>query len=159
MEVIEKDAFENCKKLIRIVLPENVKRLPESAMIGEQAFSGCGKLCEIKISDRVTKLGECCFEKCISLKGFDFHGIKFIGERAFSRCEGLEEIVLLMLCVRRRSFEDCCFLKRVSLISDTELKSGVFFGCTNIEEIVLDGVSYSFKMFSQSVRSFENSLP
>lgn len=149
---IGKGAFSFCRSLETVVIDD-------ADAIGDQAFMGCGKLREVMISDSVTELGERCFEECVSLKTFDFRGIKVIGERAFSRCEGLEEIALPALCMRRRAFEDCCFLKKISLSSDTELKSGAFFGCTDLREIILDGVSYFSETFSQSVRSFENSLP
>lgn len=171
--VIGERAFEKCANLKSVKL--NVKSIGKGAFsfcnlletieingtesIGELAFCGCGKLRGVKLSDSVTELGARCFDECISLRSFDFHGIKYIGERAFSRCEGLDEISLQDICVSRRAFEDCCFLKKITLSSDTKLKSGAFFGCTDIEEIVLDGNSYFPESFSQSVRSFGNPLP
>lgn len=171
--VIEERAFEKCANLKSIKL--NVKSISKGAFsfcssleaieingadsIGELAFCGCTKLREVKLSVSVTELGARCFEECVSLKTFDFRGIKIIGERAFSRCEGLGEIALAAICVRRRAFEDCCFLKKLSLSRDTELKSGAFFGCTNLEEIVFEGKSFFLERFSQSVRSVENPLP
>lgn len=171
--VIGERAFEKCPNLKSAKL--NVKNINKGAFsfcglletieinnadaIGAQAFMSCGKLRKVTLSDSVTELGERCFEECVSLSEFDFHGIKIIGERAFSRCEGLEGLVLGDICACRRAFEDCCFLKKVTLSSDTELKSGALFGCTNLKEIVLDGNSYFPENFSQSVNSFENPLP
>ncbi len=171
--VIGERAFEKCPNLKSVKL--NVKSIGKGAFsfcgsletieisgaegIGEQAFWGCGKLCGIKLADSVAEIGDRCFEECVSIKAFDFRNIKTIGERAFSRCEGFEEIVLPGLCVRRCAFEDCCFVRKISLAPETELKSGAFFGCTNLREIALDGVSYFPESFSQSVRGFGNTLP
>lgn len=149
---MEKGAFSFCRELERV-------EIGTAEAVGEMAFFGCGKLAEVVLSESVTELGARCFEECVSLEDFDFGGIKIIGERAFSRCDGLRSVELPALRVCRRAFEDCCNLKKLSLSFDTELKSGAFFGCTNLTEIVLDGDGYYINAFSQSVRSFSNTLP
>ncbi|MDE7229437.1 MAG: leucine-rich repeat domain-containing protein [Oscillospiraceae bacterium] len=150
---VEKNAFSFCRSL------ENIE-ISGAEIIGSQAFLGCGSLSGIKFSESVTKLGERCFEECVSIKSFEFDGIKVVGERAFSRCEGLEEVELPGdICVRRHAFEDCCFIKKISLSSAAELKSNVFFGCTDLREISLDGVPYFFDKYSQGVRGCKNALP
>lgn len=149
---IGKGAFSYCTSLEKI-------EINDAESIGELAFCGCGDLRETSLSDSVTELGARCFDECTALKSFDFSGIKIIGERAFSRCEGLEEIALGDTRVCRRAFEDCCFLRKIILSSDTDLKSGALFGCMDLSEIVLDGSSYFPGTFSQSVNSLENPFP
>ncbi len=171
--VIGERAFEKCANLKYVKL--NVKSIGKGAFsycsslekieingaesVGELAFCGCGSLREAALSDSVTELGARCFDECVSLKSFDLRGIRSIGERAFSRCDGLEEIELGDVLVRRRAFEDCCCLRKITLSSAARLKSGAFFGCTYLNEIVLDGRSYFPEKFSEGVNSLENPFP
>ncbi len=152
VESVGKGAFSFCRELEKIEIDSAKK-------IGDHAFMGCEKLWSVALSERVTELGERCFDECVSLESIDLRSIKNIGERAFSRCDGLCEIALSDICVGRHAFEDCSLLNKIIISSDTALKSGAFFGCTNVNEIVLDGVPFFPNLFSQSVNSFENHLP
>lgn len=171
--IIEESAFEKCESLKTIQL--DVKAIGKGAFafcrqlnsvsiggtetLGEEAFFGCIRLCDISLSDTVKVIGKRCFEECFSLKKFPFEHIKTIGERAFARCEGFETVRVPSLNLCRHAFEDCHNLKQIEISSQAYRKSQVFFGCTNVKEIIMDGENYPFDTFQQSMNTISNTLP
>ena len=170
--IIEEAAFEKCENLKTIKL--NVKAVGKRAfafcrqleticisgadIIGEEAFFGCTVLCDISLSDTVKVIGKRCFEECVSIKKFPFEHLNTIGERAFARCEGFETVSLPALELYRHAFEDCHKLKRIEISSQAYRKSSVFFGCTNVNEIIVDGESYTFDCIKHSMNNISNTL-
>lgn len=149
---IGKGAFAFCRELENVIIngAEN---------LGAEAFFGCIRLSDISLSDTVKGIGKRCFEECFSLKKFPLEHIKTVGERAFARCEGFETVSLPALNLYRHAFEDCHNLKRIEISSQTYRKSQVFFGCTNVNEIIMDGESYTFDAFQHSMNNISNTLP
>lgn len=66
IETIEQNAFQDCKNLKNIYLPETLKS------IGEYAFSGCTSLKSIKIPESIELICPYAFENCTALKSIEF---------------------------------------------------------------------------------------
>ena len=80
LKIIGKGAFNGCKNLAKIDLPE------ELTSIEDKAFYGCESLEDIKLPDRLERVGEYCFF-ATSVRKIDFPAsMKEIGEYAFRRC-------------------------------------------------------------------------
>jgi len=149
---IGKGSFSFCRNLEEIHL-EGIENT------GELSFFGCVNLKEVSLSASVKNIGDRCFEECTLLKEFPFENILSIGERSFAGCTGFKELRLPCLKAGWHSFENCCNLNKIETVSGIYLKSGAFFSCTNVNEIVYDGKSYKFNMYSQSVNSADNTFP
>ncbi|MGN1411885.1 MAG: leucine-rich repeat domain-containing protein [Oscillospiraceae bacterium] len=170
--VVENNAFEKCPNLKRVYL--NVKSLGNSVLsfcrnledvtifgidrLPDETFFGCENLKTLEIPE-IKTIGKRCFDECISLESFNFKNVQNIEERAFSRCESLRMVKIYQGVVGYHAFEDCVNLEDISINSDVILKSGAFFGSTNIKNITLDGLNYNVFKYSQSINCLENALP
>ncbi len=80
-------AFENCKNLTSITLPESV------TSIGMKAFKGCENIANIKIPDNVVYIGDYAFCDCLKLSSAVIgSGVTSIGINAFQNCTGLSDV-------------------------------------------------------------------
>jgi hypothetical protein len=80
-------AFNDCKGLTSLLMPDSV------TSIGELAFRGCKGLTNISIPDSVTRIELGAFFKCYSLVNVTIGaGVSSIGHSAFGYCFGLTNI-------------------------------------------------------------------
>lgn len=112
VENIGKGVFRYCKKLKKVVLPDNWNEIKDymfeycesltdtnflpSALkiIGEAAFASCG-LTEVIIPDGVTEIGKYAFEECSSLKEVVIpEGVTEIKRAAFNICKNLSKVTI-----------------------------------------------------------------
>ncbi|MCR5828945.1 MAG: leucine-rich repeat domain-containing protein [Lachnospiraceae bacterium] len=170
--VIERNAFENCKKLKKAKI--------HAKEIGSSLFAYCRSLKEVNLSGITALSPECfngcfalskleagklmsmdarCFDECVNLDSFDFSGASAIGERAFERCDSLKSIKLSKTTVGYHAFCDCAFLESVEITEDTVLKSGAFIGCTGLKYVIFEGKKYEFSKFSDSLNYTDNPYP
>ena len=85
-EVICDRAFECCKSLQSITIPNSVKS------IGNSAFCSCKSLQSVTIPNSVTKIGVEAFEFCYSLQSVTIpNSVTSIGDDAFRGCMHLDE--------------------------------------------------------------------
>ena len=158
MTTIGSRAFENCKYLEKIELPEGLTE------IEALAFLGCSKLKEIKVPEGVKKLGSWAFAECSSLERIELpeglakiecavfkdcsklkeikvpKSIKKIEDFTFVGCSSLERIELPdgITEIREYAFNDCSNLKEIILPKSVKrIESGTFYGCSNLERIEL----------------------
>ena len=99
-------AFEDCKSLRSLVIPNSV------TSIGDYAFSGCRSLKSLVISNSVTHIAVGAFLSCTSLSSVVIpDGVTSIGEGAFIGCESLKSIVLPdgVVSIEKDAFRDCNF--------------------------------------------------
>ena len=112
-EFIDSCAFEDCKELTSVVIPNSVTR------ISWNAFNGCTGLKSIVVPNSVTEIGSRAFRGCTGLNNFIIpESVKRIDLSAFSGCTGITSIVIP---------------KSVNFIS----WYSSFFGCKNLTSIVV----------------------
>ncbi len=86
-KVICDEAFEFCKALTAIHIPEGV------TSIGNGAFDGCKALTSIHITEGVTSIGDWAFLDCEALTAIHIpEGVTSIGASAFNGCKALTAI-------------------------------------------------------------------
>jgi hypothetical protein len=74
-------AFEDCKALRTIVIPNSVKS------IGKSAFAYCENLSHIALSENVTSIGDLAFFNCYNLSDITIpDSLVNIGQMAFQNC-------------------------------------------------------------------------
>ena len=87
VELIGISAFQGCKGITSIHIPDSV------TTIGDSAFSCCSGLTSIRIPDSVATIGYCAFSYCRGLTNIHLpDSVTTIGESAFEDCSGLTSI-------------------------------------------------------------------
>lgn len=173
LERINYRAFEYCKSLREIVLPDSIKK------IGEAAFGFCSILKSINIPCSLKETPQFCFYKCESLEsvtlgdnltkleGYSFGGCKKlknvvlpkeleeIGWYCFQECECLTSIIIppSVKKIGDESFKSCSRLESVSMLSeDIELHWNAFLDCRKLKYIsVPQGKRYPAGAFTGCV--------
>jgi len=156
IEKIDKEAFYDCKKLERIIIPNSVNSIGTHVFLGCEnlesvklsdnitsiewsCFNGCKKLSDITIPDGVTTLGDAAFADCVSLTSINLpSALQDIGWHVFQGCTGLTSIDIpdMVTFIQIGAFDRCSNLKTVSLgKSLTDIRPGVFKDCPNIEDV------------------------
>jgi hypothetical protein len=80
-------AFDNCKTLVGIIIPNSV------TSIGDDAFGGCISLTSVNIPSGVTSIGRLAFSDCTSLTSITIpNSVTSIGRSAFIYCTSLISI-------------------------------------------------------------------
>ena len=129
---IEELAFEYCKKLTDITIPNSVKT------IGYDAFSYCSGLTDIVIPDSVTYIDAEAFQGCRNLKKITLsNNLTHIGYGAFEFCEGLTEVTLpdSVTTMDCNVFAGCTNLVEVTLPDSITTLTGTFNGCNSLTDI------------------------
>ena len=85
VEIIRRGAFESCRGLVNICIPDSVKE------IGSVAFSHCISLRSVRLPRNLEKIGSGAFESCISLEAIYLpRTLLNIGSGAFLLCKSLK---------------------------------------------------------------------
>ena len=154
-------AFEGCKKLETVVLPDSLTTIGLSAfeeceslkninipdgvtLIDTNAFCGCLKLTSIDIPNSVTEIGEYAFSGTeISVLDLPDNLVS-IGEHAFSATK-IKEIIIpeSVEFIGESAFSNCHYLETIKLPEDTYINmSGDPFGLTPWYEAQPKGIIY-----------------
>ncbi len=89
VKYIADNAFEDCKYLTAVKMPDTVLE------IGDYAFSSCTSLVEVAFSQAIEKIGEYAFLNCITINEIIVpDNVKTLGFAAFGGCENLSKITL-----------------------------------------------------------------
>ena len=164
---IERYAFDDCKTLTSVVIPEGV------TTIGERAFNACVNLREVSIPSSVTTIllyafrdcsgltsvvipssmttiGEGIFDGCSSLTSVTIpEGVTTIEYGPFSGCSGLTSVVIpsSVTKIGISAFSGCSGLTSVVIPSSvTTIGSSAFSGCSRLERIaVASGNSHYYE--------------
>ncbi len=164
LNTIGDEAFQNCNKLERIVLPNGLLSigrdvftyctalteivLPKSLQsIGQGTFTGCPIL-TIDLSETiVTTIGDKTFQNCNKLEHITLpSGLLSIGQFAFESCSALSLIDLpqSLQFIGQNAFASCSALTAINLPQSLQvIQIGAFSGCSSInsEVVIPHGVT------------------
>ena len=148
-------AFDSCKSIPQVVLPETVREIGSHAFydcnsmksinvpvgvaaIKEYTFFGCASLLDISIPDTVLSVGDYAYYGCVVAKTLDLSNtLKSIGAYAFYNCNQVKEIILpnTLKSIGDYAFRSCSSITEISIPdSVTELGDCVFYACTGLEQ-------------------------
>ncbi len=164
---IGEKAFEKCKGLTSITIPDTVVEIEEKAFslctslesvnltnsvksLGDSAFSECHNLKNVCLSDNLTSIGKETFYFCKALESVNLpSGLKLIGERAFFGCVSLESIVLPegTTSIFTSAFSNCSALESVYLPLAVEFIGKDAFGkCSSLSTVYFEGDEKAFSI-------------
>lgn len=167
---IEKNAFDGCHSLKKIVLPESLEYLGKSAFencvtlksvaiqgsnlrqLHSRAFKSCENLEHIAIPESVRKIYESCFESCHKLQHIDLPSrLIFLGKSAFRKCSSLKAITLPkgITYIPEDCFYGCTALETVKVSTKLSIiDSCAFYICENLTELIPYGNLDDFDLYS-----------
>ncbi len=115
VQMIDKNAFENCTSLKSFTIPASV------TTIGIGAFSNCSSLADVTFAEGAT--------------------IQKIGSNSFQHCTGLKEITIpnSVTSIEYEAFNDCQNLKAIHIpAKTTSINQGAFSLCGNLTKFDVD---------------------
>lgn len=143
--VVNDSAFEGCKNITLLNIPDNVKGL------GKSVFKDCSNLTAIKFGSGVEYADTNCFKGCIALDTIKFNQtMTSLGGGVFSDCTSLVEVKDMPNSLKdwvavtsstgygfgNSMFAGCTALKSVELpIYITQIPESVFAGCTALNAV------------------------
>lgn len=125
-------AFEDCKSLISVKLPDSV------IAIGNNAFDNCTSLTDVTIPDSVITIGDYAFYNCTSLTTVTIpNSVMTIGDNAFANCTSLTNIELpnSVTAIGKFAFSSCGLTSVKLSESLTILANCSFIGCGNLTSV------------------------
>lgn len=141
-------AFESCKALSSITIPNSV------TSIGSGSFSGCSNLSSVTFSEKIISIGYSAFENCSSLTSIEIpNNVIFIESSLFSGCTNLSSVTIpeSITSIGSSAFENCRSLKSVSLPNSIiSIGYQAFKSCRNLSSITIPAsvTSIDFEAFS-----------
>ena len=146
VEVVDEEAFGNCRLLKSVELPESVLE------IGSLAFFSCTALESVSIPGSVSIIDDRTFDGCVHLRSVSMgNSVEVIGDSAFERCENLGSIILpaSVVYLGMGAFNNCRKLSSVTLLSvdppELEDTSVFRFNATDRQFHVLPGSLHAYR--------------
>ena len=131
------DAFQNCKGLTSVTIPDSV------TSISEGAFWGCKGLTSITIPDSVTFIGMAAFMDCTGLTSITIpDSVRWIARNAFAGCSGLTSITISasVTSIDYGTFSRCSGLTSITIPdSVTSIGDRAFYDCSALTSIQFQG--------------------
>ncbi len=108
-------------------------------VISDRAFQDCKELYAVSMPEGLVSIGVDAFAGCELLENFQFPStLKRINDRAFSECKSLTEIILPegLNALGDGVFSSCQKLEKAVLVADlTDLGNYLFSGCSALEKV------------------------
>ena len=127
--------FNNKSKLLKILLPENL------TSIGNSAFSFCSSLTSITIPNSVTSIREHAFSECYSLTSVSIsNSVTYIGNYAFNGCSSLTSITIpnSVNFIGNYAFQGCSSLTSITIPNGvTSIREYAFYKCSSLTSITI----------------------
>jgi len=148
LTTIPSKAFQNCRNLVAITIPNSVTSIDDSA------FSDCTGLTSVTIPTSVTSIDDNAFSDCTGLTSISIpESVTYIGNNTFSDCTGLTSVTIptSVTSIGGRAFYKCTNLASVTIpTSVTSIGGGAFSHCTSLTSITIpESVTYiGFQSFS-----------
>ncbi len=135
LKSIGDSAFSGCSNLSEVVFPENLE------IIESYAFQNCTSLITLTIPQTTTTILAGAFSGCTNLKTINLpHGLKKISDSTFYNCSSLGAISLpdTVLAIESHAFSYCKSLKKIDLPENLEsIGMFAFSDCSSMTEITL----------------------
>ena len=103
-------AFEGCKNLVALNIPDSV------TLLGEYAFEGCTGLKSVTVGKGVQNIPQFCFKNCIALQDLNLLGIVSISSAAFVNCSKLVTLNLpdTLKTINSNAFINCYSIVKIT---------------------------------------------
>ena len=137
-----------------VVIPEEIEGYPVTG-IYSNAFENCDRLVSVVMPDRVTNLNWMQFSNCTNLKEVHLPaGLTSVGDSVFQNCTSLEEITIPdgVTSIGNGAFYGCSGLKCVAIPDSVSLiNNDAFNSCNALEYLIYSGTKdqwYSTMVYS-----------
>lgn len=167
-------AFQGCKGLKSVSLPEGITDLPNYSFsgcssltsisipttvssIGESVFDGCTSLIDIVLPENVSNIESYAFQNCQALQTINIpEGVTTISKYVFSGCSNLTSISLpdSLYKIESFAFENCSSLITINLPQGIKaIGTNLFENCTSLTSITLPA---EFRITARSFAGCKN---
>lgn len=156
------DAFNNCRNITSISIPNTVNDIDYYAFFGcsglrsvnipegitalySNVFAGCSSLDSISLPSTLRTIGLLAFNGCSSLSSITLpEGLEYIGGYAFRGCSSLTSIVLPNSVTGTDSyvFNECTGLTSAVISNSLDTVGSIFANCSSLSSVVIpEGVT------------------
>ena len=135
LEVLPSSAFSHNKSLTFVKLPTILKT------IGSSAFDDCRNLISITIPDSVTAIESWAFSYCCGLTNVKIgNSVTEIGYRAFESCNSLTSVTISdsVTTIKSEAFCNCTNLTNITIgNSVATIGDSAFYGCSSLTSVYI----------------------
>ena len=132
---INKSAFDGCRTLKSITIPDSV------TSIGENAFQSCEELTSVVLPNGITTIQDYTFDYCLNLANITIpDSVTSIGEYAFRYCASLTTVTIpeSVTSIGYKAFRSCTKLTSINIPKCiTKIENLVFAGCYSLTSITI----------------------
>lgn len=164
--VLPEGMFNHCLSLEHIDLPDCIEVISNSAFaggglksiklpkslkeIGRDAFLGCNSLETVIFNDELETIKEWAFGNCPKLDNIELPAnLKVIKQSAFSGCNFTKFKLPDNVSGDNYLFKECEELREITIPSSwNNIPEGMFFGCVNLEKVILPPNCKKIKLYA-----------